>query len=443
MISRVTCIARAKNRTLLVFALVVSLVISLAASFAFFRNSPTASIFQLSNLVGPTAHSLLVGRGFEATSEGMGTEGNPIVFRAARMPMAAITVAGLAAVFGDRIATIAMFKCILFLIPIWIAMGIILCSAHEHDPRRSLVLLLLILPFAVTAFLADVVNLQVEEGYSYSLFGLAFSIIVFYRFWLDGPKTRTITRISVSVLFALAVSGLYLAKSSMILVALVLGYGFYAVSRNNVDRAIVILIIGIAPVLWAIHQHEVSGRYSVGTSLDGINFRKGNNARFLERYPPAPGTNLDQFDNELSAGFVFSNEWQFNDFQMERGIRYVKDNPEQALRADLVKLRVIFLSTEKYGSAPERGLRKLVDTGGMVVFRLTLFAALAYAIVASIFQTGDARLVGGLFLVLVFACVFPYVLGFAYTRHFIVLLFPAVTLLCRALLRSGVADKGV
>ncbi len=45
-----------------------------------------------------------------------------------------------------------------------------------------------------------------------------------------------------------------------------------------------------APVGWATWQHHASGRYSLGTSIDGINLHKGNDAVFLEHYPPRTGT---------------------------------------------------------------------------------------------------------------------------------------------------------
>jgi hypothetical protein len=382
--------------------------------------------------VGPTAHSLLAGRGLEVMSELTGTDGNPMPYHAARMPLATLVVAGLTTVVGDRIAIVSIIKTILFLIPIWMAMWIVLSASLDRSASRIRVLLLLVLPFTATVFLADVVNLQVEEGYSYSLLALAFSMLVFHRIWLCPAEASTAVRLGRSILFAVTVSGLYLAKSSMILVALVLLWGFISVNRNNVERAIVILIIGLTPILWATHQHEVSGRYSVGTSLDGINFHKGNNAKFLDRYPPPPPTNLDLFDDELSVGQRFSNEWQFNDFHVERALEWARDNPGQELRAVLVKLQVIFLSIEHYGTNYYQGLRGLIDTEGMVLFRLLFSAALVYAIWVLFARTGDERFVGLLFVAVVISSVMPYVIGFAYTRHFVILLYPAVTVLCRA-----------
>ena len=79
-------------------------------------------------------------------------------------------------------------------------------------------------------------------------------------------------------------------------------------------RLLVTGLVMLAPVGWALHQHHASGRYSVGTSLDGINLHKANHAEFLQLYPPAKGGTLDEHDKDLNAGMRFGDEWSFNDY---------------------------------------------------------------------------------------------------------------------------------
>ena len=50
--------------------------------------------------------------------------------------------------------------------------------------------------------------------------------------------------------------------------------------------------------------------------------------------------------------------------------------------------------------------------------------------------TPQRRIVGAIFLALVAACVLPYLVGFAYTRHASILIYPAVLMCCRLLSRD-------
>ena len=92
-----------------------------------------------------------------------------------------------------------------------------------------------------------------------------------------------------SVLVSIALAGIYLTKSSMLPAVLVLLAGFLLKAPTWRIRLIVLLLVAMAPVSWLFVQHNASGRYALGTSLDGINLHKGNNGLFLDHYPPPSG----------------------------------------------------------------------------------------------------------------------------------------------------------
>jgi len=161
-----------------------------------------------------------------------------------------------------------------------------------------LVVVLLLAPFAMTAFLADVTNILVDEGYSYSFLAVAVALLFFA--W-QLPAGNGLSR---ALLFGLAVDGLYFAKSGMLAVVVVLLVAFLLVERRLAPRWLVLAIVAAGPVGWALHQHHASGRYSLGTSLDGINLHKGNNAGFLEHYPPPHGDSMDWYDFALNRGLT-------------------------------------------------------------------------------------------------------------------------------------------
>jgi hypothetical protein len=417
-----------QDRRLLWLLLLTPVLLSLVAMWALDHAKATKPLFSVTNLVGPTTQSLLAGRGITVCTEDMGTLGNPICFHAARMPATAVVVATGIRLFGDHYMRVASFKTLLFLLPLELAIYLVWRTLPHSGWRRLMVLLLLLAPFGITAFLADVSNLLVDEGYSYSFLALAAAMLFF-----DWPWSR----LRRALLFAITLDGLYLAKSGMLVAVLVLLGGFLIMEQRAALRWLVIALVAAAPAGWALHQHHASGRYSIGTSLDGINLHKGNNAGFLQNYPPRHGDSLDFYDFELSRGLHFPDEWSFNDYHRNAALAFLRTHPRESFTGDIRKAKVLFFSFEKIGSSASHGARKVLEDGGMVVFRLMLWSAIVGATLV-LFRSRNPgarplRFAAGAFLALVAACSLPYLAGFAYTRHVSVLIYPTA-LFCSRLL---------
>jgi hypothetical protein len=419
----------AQYRRLLWLLLIVPVVLSLAGVWVLDHAKAHKPLFSVTNMVGPTAQSLLAGEGLAICTEDMGTRGNPICFHAARMPMTAMVVALGIRLLGDHYLRVACFKTLLLLLPVELCLYLVWRRLPRSGARRLLVVMLLLAPFAITAFLADVTNILVDEGYSYSFLAVAVALLSF------GSQLRG--RLGCAVLFAVALDGLYLSKSGMLLVVAVLMVGFVLVEQRVGLRWLVVVLVAAAPLGWALHQHHASGRYSVGTSLDGINLHKGNNAGFLEHYPSPHGDSMDWYDFELNRGLYFGDEWSFDDYHARAAIDYLREHPRETLEGDVRKVNVLFFAIEKVGSTASHGAKKLVEDAGMVVFRLMLWAAIVSAIYLVIGARGaqrrPLRIASGVFLAVVAACSLPFLVGFAYTRHVSVLIYPAA-LFCSYLL---------
>jgi hypothetical protein len=421
-----------QNRRLLLLLLIVPLVMSLAGVWILDHSKADKPLFTMTNMVGPTTQSLLAGGGLTVCTEDMGTRGNPICFHAARMPMNAVVVALGMRLLGDHYLRVACFKTLLLLLPIELAIYMVWRCLPRSRWRRILVVVLLLAPFAMTPFLADVTNIVVEEGYSHSF--LAFAVAVLFFSWQLRPESGGAGR---TLLFAAALAGLYLAKSGMLPVVVVLVAGFLLVERRGGLRWLVVGMVAAAPLGWALHQHHASGRYSLGTSFDGINLHKGNNAGFLEHYPPRHGVSIDWYDFELNRGQYFSDEWSFNDYHERAALDYLRTHPRETLEGDARKLNILFFSIEKYGSSASYGARKVIEDAGMVAFRLILWAAILCAVYL-VFRAKDTHrrslhVASGMFLAVVAACALPFLAGFAYTRHVSVLIYPAALFCCRLL----------
>lgn len=377
-------------------------------------------------MAGPTTESLLEGRGLTVCTEAMGTPGNPICFHAAHMPMTAFVLALGVKLLGNHPLAVAFFKVLLLLIPIELAIWIVCRRVSPHPKQRFATALLLFAPFAITAFLACVVNLAVEEGYSYAFLALAVAIL-FFSEEFSLPMT---------LLFAGALDCLYLSKSSMLPAVIVLLIGYVRLQRRWRLRILAVALVMIAPAGWAIYQHHASGRYTLSTSLDGINLHKGNNETFLEHYPPSGGDTLDRFDQDLNRGQHFTNEWNFNDYHRHAAIDYAVHHPRETLRGDLRKLNVFFISITKIGSQNLHGrLAIFWETATLLLFRLILWAAIASSLLALLRpatpRDPSRRVLAGFFLALIAACALPYIVGFAFTRHASVLIYPASLICCR------------
>jgi hypothetical protein len=399
-------------------------------------------LFSMTNLVGPTTRSLLAGEGLTACTEDMGTRGNPICFHAARMPMSALVVALGMRLFGDHYLRVACFKTLLLLLPLGVCVYLVWRCLPRSAGHRLFAFLLLA-PFAMTAFLADVTNILVDEGYLYSFLAVAVALVFF-----DVQARAMMSAWSRAIVFALAVDGIYLSKSGALPVVIVLTAGFLFVERRAGLRWLVVALVAAAPLGWAVHQHHASGRYSVGTSFDGINLHKGNNAGFLDHYPPPHGDSMDWYDFELNRGLRFGDEWSFNDYHQKAALDYLRAHPRETLEGDMRKLNVLFFSVEKYGGTASHGVTRVIEDAGMLVFRLVLWTAILCAIYLLFRARGverrPLRVAAGVFLAVVAACSLPFVAGFAYTRHASVLIYPAALFLCRVLCEAdGSYNQGV
>jgi hypothetical protein len=420
------------HRALLPLLIVFTLALGLATAWSF-NHTVDRSLYQLGNLVGPTTESLLHGEGLTTCTTDMGTPGNPICFHAGRMPLPSLVVASGIELFGDHFLRVDFFKTLLLLLPLELAILLVMRRLPLARGRQWAIVLLLLMPFTITAFLADVVNMQVEEGYAYSMLALAIALLFFP---IRNSSTRTL--VTQAILFALAVDGVYLAKSSLAPAAVVLLFGYLLLQRRPGLRLLVLLLVLAAPLGWALHQHHASGRYSFGTSIDGINLHKGNNLLFLSRYPPPLGGSLDAYDSELNQNLHFSDEWTFNDYHQRASLLFIRAHPQQTMHSDLRKLGVIFFSIRKYGSSESGGLLRYIELAGMLIFRVIFWAAILGAVYRFLRPTGpsttsehlSSRAAAGIFLALVAACSLPYLLGFAFTRHVSILIYPSVLMCC-------------
>src|SRR4051794_28522303 len=229
---------KTQGRRILWLLLLVPLVISLSGVWILDQPKANKPLFTMTNLVGPTTRSLLAGEGLMACTEEMGTPGNAICFHAARMPMSAVVVALVMRLFGDHYLRVAWFKTLLFLLPIGLCVYLVWLDLPHSSSRRLVIVLLLLAPFGMTPFLADVTNILVDEGYLYSFLAVAMALLFF-----DGQARLAMGDLVRAVVFALAVDGIYLSKSGALPVVVVLAASILLVERRAGLRWLILILI--------------------------------------------------------------------------------------------------------------------------------------------------------------------------------------------------------
>lgn len=394
----------------------------------FARGTGVSSLFQLTNGFGPLAKNLVEGGGFvDCTGTFVDAALLQPCLQAHRLPLATWVIAGLATFFGDDPLAAGLAKAVLFVVPLAAAHLLALRSVWRHG-SGTVTVAVLVIPLgvlAIPAVLINTVNMQVEEGYAYSLIAFAFCFLLFFD--RQTPRSTLLTGA-----FGLSLTAIFLAKSSFLPFMLLLILFHTRLEASARRRALVIVLALAGPVGWAIHSHEATGRWSLGTSSNGMNFLKGNNAGIIDHYPPLTGT-LDAHDAALFAGRTYPDEWRFHDDSLRRAIAFITAEPELFVTLAWRKFSVLFLSVEKVGSAPYAGFLGILERGGLVVARLLAIAtlvALAAAVHRRHPRAGWAML---LFLGSVAALAAPYIVGFAFTRHASVMFLPCAFALCHAL----------
>jgi hypothetical protein len=226
---------------------------------------------------------------------------------------------------------------------------------------------------------------------------------------------------------------LYLTKEGTLVACAAFCALFLAATRSWRKGLVFSVPLAAAVLLWGLHTHTATGRWSPGTSMLGNNLFKGHNARTLDLYP---ADNLDKlaYDHPL----VLRDEWEISDWYLARAVHHVRRDPLAALHRTLAKAWVCLVEVRKVPFAATIGFesRAQVLLAGAILlwavpfralFAATLGAAAWLALRRPALRRELAFPVLG-FLVLEATFLAPFLAGFAYTRHLVPLILPTVAL---------------
>ena len=232
---------------------------------------------------------------------------------------------------------------------------------------------------------------------------------------------------------------LYLLKASLLIVfgVTALATAAWAVRRRCAHLLVLALLAALLPLAWGTYVKAQSGRFSVMTSYDGENLRRGWNAETARIYPVIeidrvfdsrvaylPGGELVPIEAKpLRANFA--NEWAWSDYNRAAAMTWIKAHPGDAAGLELRKVQNYFLSWHEtpasYGADGRVAALGQRLKNWLVMIWLLSARAVVYAFVAGCgwlwLRAPDKRPAIGFAAFLAAGYAAPCLMGFNFERH--------------------------
>jgi hypothetical protein len=339
--------------------------------------------------------------------------------------------------FTDGLRVAAVVKCAL--------LSGLLCGVCRHAiavsapaSYRFRFVILLFATFLVFSpnLIKHAASLHYEEGFLVEI--LAILAVSLMSLAALREQSVSVWQCTIPVI---AAASAYLLKSSMISIAVMATCATVVVALSKGRRVLAFGLLTLAlcaPAGWGLHSWVHTSRVSAMSSYDGENLFRGWNANTLDLYPHCTLDLLftpEVVCGERSLSFPaqpdrasFKDEWAWHDYYSDKALRWVRDQPMDALKLLAVKSWVMFVTIDAVphfrvtGSSRndmertqvERWLSRAWLLGG----RLVQIVWVVCAILAFRHGDGQSRNLALIGLGLPLSYALPYVLGFAYERHY-------------------------
>jgi hypothetical protein len=204
-------------------------LITLIALGAGARSSFT--VFDIPDLQGLQMKNWVTGRRFGFDGPLLTGGDKSIWMRWARMPLPIWTIAGLRIVFGSGMIAVNVAKAVLRSLPLILSFAPIQCdcrtclSSRADGAAWGALLFVSLLPVA----LVNLATMSAKEGYIASPIALSTTMLLFPSSWASGAQNGRV--IFPGLLFGILIASIYLSKSSMIAVGIVMVIALSVVSR--------------------------------------------------------------------------------------------------------------------------------------------------------------------------------------------------------------------
>jgi len=374
---------------------------------------------------------------------------------ASRMPLLPYFLVGAAKLVGDSLLRIALAKTLLLdlLLLFYLVRFIALIGADRG------VAAILIAVFAGPQLMLHSVSPYYEEGFIIPLLGIVFIIQLAYALGREADLPRW-GRLPAYIAVSAA---LYLLKSTLLLVlAWNLLFLLAFVRLGAARKMMAVALLCAAPLLWGAVVDHVTGRFTLGTSIDGLNLLRGNNPAALALYPrytvdrtvgdgvvEIDGAKVPQFDpatiDPRFAADLWRSEWEIDDGYRDVALQWMGSHIGDVLRLTTRRLWVFFLEIRNTpivpGAPKPAGAILAIGIGWMAAMRLVMWGAIVAAL-EGFRREGPRRYAAIAFLGLFAAYAAPFILAYTMERHVVPILLPcALYLVVRWRLASTVLSR--
>jgi hypothetical protein len=374
---------------------------------------------------------------------------------ASRMPLLPYFLAGAAKLAGDSLLRIALAKTVLFdlLLLCYLAQFVRFIGADRG------VAAILIAVFAGPQLMLHSVSPYYEEGFIIPLLGILFIIQLSYTL---GRQTELPSWARLPAYLAVS-AALYLLKSTLLLVlAWNVVFLLVFVRLGAARKMIAVAALCAAPLAWGAVVDHVTGRFTLGTSIDGLNLLRGNNPAALELYPrytvdrtvgdgvvEIGGAEIAQFDPATMDSRFASNpwhsEWEIDAAYRGVALHWMSGHIGDVLRLTARRLWIFFVeirNTPVVPGAPKpAGAILALGMSWMLAMRLVMWGALVAAL-EGLRREGPQRCAAIAFLGLFAAYAAPFILAYTMERHVVPILLPCgLYLVARWRLASTVLSR--
>ena len=373
---------------------------------------------------------------------------------ASRMPLLPYALVGLSKLVGENLLPIALAKTVLLDLLLLFYLGRFIAFTGANRATAAILLAV----FAGPQFMLHSLAPFYEEGYLTPLLAIVSILQLAYALGREDEFPAW-ARLPAYI----AVSGaLYLLKSTMIFVlAWNLMFLLFFVRLGAARRTVAVVALCMAPLLWGAVVYHVTDRFTVGTSIDGLNLLRGNNPAALALYPrytidrtvgdgvvEVHGDKITQFDPATVDTRFGTNpwrsEWELDDAYRDVALRWMGGHLDDVLRLTGRRLWVFFVEIRNTPLVPDSPKpAPLILAAGMIwmaVMRLLMWGAIGVAL--NDLRRAVLRRMAIGFLGLLAAYAVPFIIAYTMERHVVPIFLPcALFLIVRWQLGSSLVSR--
>lgn len=317
---------------------------------------------------------------------------------------------------------------LLFLKNIFVGLSLIYIFKNVLTKNSNYFSLLLIFFVLITPqFILHGFNLDYEEPYVMIILALVSYLLLFHQNSNGQGKTNT-----ESIVFGLLVILLFSVKSSLTYLSLFLPLLYFIRHREKRSLIIQYLLLFSFVISWSSFNYVNSRRFIMSSSWNGWNLYKGNNQYTLQYYPKY---NLDILDQEgmVEAPLNITNEWELDNYYTIKAKEFIIKNPAIFIKSAFIKTGTFFFEVRpfgiEWGGKRYDGVLKYFGTFFMMIQRFFFFLTLTVSLFFLKSKVKELKVLAILFLGFIFFYSAPFLIGFAYERHYVPLLLPIVLFL--------------